>query len=523
MRGEISIRAAVAEPKGRPLMLNSNSLRLPAIFALAALALAPPSAVSAQTGYTISNLGTLGGTMSAGTAINATAQVAGTAQTTNNAATRAVRWTDATLTNLGTLGGPSYGYGVNDSGQVAGYANTTLSGSLTHAFRYSGATLTDLGTLGGLNSQGFAINASGQVTGNAQTSGAATHAVRWTGATATDLLAPTGYYTYGLAINTSGQVAGYAANITSGVLRAVSWTGTVSATLATLGGTNSKAEGINDSGQITGWANISGSSGVYHAVRWSGATITDLGTLGGALSIGYGINRYGAVVGYSDAAGGGQRAFLANGSAMTDLNALLPSGSGWVLTAAYAINDNGWITGQGTFNGQPLAYLLKPNPVTVSGRIALEGVANLRSVSAAAPLGTFRVSFRTPGTTTEVFGANVTLTTTAGSAFGMYSIPNAPFGAYDIAIKGSKNLRVLLPGVHVTGPALPDAALPAGDGNNDNSVDSSDFSLLIGAFNSDSSISGSGYNAAADFNFDGFVDSSDFTLLIGQFNNVGAP
>ena len=407
-------------------MLNLNLRRWTAAFALAALSLAPPLAASAQTGYTITNLGTLGGTMSAGTAINAASQVAGTAQTTNDAATRAVRWSGTTPANLGTLGGASYGYGVNDSGQVTGYAYTTFSGNITHAFRYDATGLHDLGTLGGQNSQGFAINASGQVTGNAQTSAAAYHAVRWTGTTPTDLMAPTGSYTYGLAINTSGQVAGYAANITTGVLRAVSWTGTASTYLATQGGTNSKAEGINDSGQITGWADIPGSSVTHHAVRWTGTTVTDLGTFGGNISIGFGINRYGAIAGYSDVGNGIEHAFIANANTMTDLNALIPAGSGWVLNYAYAINDSGAITGQGTFNNQPLAFLLTPNPVTATGRIALEGVANLRGISAASPLGTFRVSFRIPGTTTEIFGANVTLITTAGSPFGTYSIPNSP-------------------------------------------------------------------------------------------------
>ena len=92
-----------------------------------------------------------------------------------------------------------------------------------------------------------------------------------------------------------------------------------------------------------------------------------------------------------------------------------------------------------------------------------------------------------------------------------------------MAIKGAKNLRRVLPGVIVGGAttALPDVNLPAGDANGDNSVDSSDFGLLIGAFNSDAAISGSGYDATADFNFDGVVDSSDFGLLIGEFNNDG--
>ena len=285
-------------------MLNLNLRRFPALFALAALALAPPAAVSAQTGYTITNLGTLGRHDERRNCHQR--QRSGRGNRADDERRRHSRHAldgNATATNLGTLGGASYGYGINDSGQVAGYAYTTLSGNIAHAIRWTGTSGIDLGTLGGQNSQGFAINASGQVAGNAQTNLAAYHAVRWTGTTITDLGAPTGYYTYGLAINTSGQVAGYAANITTGALRAASWTGTTLTYLPTQGGTNSKAEGINDSGQITGWANVSGSSTAYHAVRWTGSTVTDLGTLGGILSIGYGINRYGAIVGIFRRAG----------------------------------------------------------------------------------------------------------------------------------------------------------------------------------------------------------------------------
>ena len=64
-------------------------------------------------------------------------------------------------------------------------------------------------------------------------------------------------------------------------------------------------------------------------------------------------------------------------------------------------------------------------------------------------------------------------------------------------------------------------ALLGGDANNDNSIDSSDFGILIGAFNSSSAVSGSGYDPTADFNSDGSVDSSDFGILIGNFNLTG--
>ena len=58
--------------------------------------------------------------------------------------------------------------------------------------------------------------------------------------------------------------------------------------------------------------------------------------------------------------------------------------------------------------------------------------------------------------------------------------------------------------------------------NSDNSVDSSDFGILIGAFNTAAALPGSGYDPTADFNSDGVVDSTDFGLLIGNYGSVGA-
>ena len=161
---------------------------------------------------------------------------------------------------------------------------------------------------------------------------------------------------------------------------------------------------------------------------------------------------------------------------------------------------------------------------TVTGNIALEGVNDLSTINAAAPLGGFDVQFRTPGTTTTVLEiTNQPVTITPGSANGSYSISGIPDGTYDVWIKGNKNLAVLSQGVVInsTTPTAPDVLLPAGDANNDNSVDSTDFGLLIGAFNTTGAVAGSGYDPTVDFNFDGSVDSTDFGLLIGEFNNVG--
>ncbi len=151
---------------------------------------------------------------------------------------------------------------------------------------------------------------------------------------------------------------------------------------------------------------------------------------------------------------------------------------------------------------------------TVSGTITLEGATN--------PAQPLTFVFRDFNTGAPLLTQTQTLTPIAGTANGTFQITGVPARKYNLAIKSLVNLQKVVPVNAVTGDA-PNliAALPAGDGNNDNSVDSSDFTLLIGAYNSDRSVPGSGYDPRADFNFDGSVDSSDFTLLIGEFNKVG--
>jgi hypothetical protein len=47
---------------------------------------------------------------------------------------------------------------------------------------------------------------------------------------------------------------------------------------------------------------------------------------------------------------------------MFDLNRLIPPNSGWELTHALSISDNGNITGFGDIGGETHAFLLVPNP-----------------------------------------------------------------------------------------------------------------------------------------------------------------
>lgn len=90
-----------------------------------------------------------------------------------------------------------------------------------------------------------------------------------------------------------------------------------------------------------------------------------LGTLGGNDGEALGINDAETVVGWS-AFGEESRAFIwekRNESAgMVDLNSLIASDSGWILTRATAVNNQGQIVGYGLRNDVEQAFLLTPIP-----------------------------------------------------------------------------------------------------------------------------------------------------------------
>lgn len=334
-----------------------------------ALVVMLPSVCSAAS-YNITDLGTLGGTFSQGFGINAGCQVVGMSSNgvglhafvydgmmhdlglggfnelstgySINASGQVVGqeadggaflWTPTTPNgSSGTwgwlLGGGSNALGINDSGQVSGYYLTNVFNT-THAFLWTpttpnGATgtLHDLGTLGGTNSFGGRINASGQITGFAETAGGQRSAFLWTPTTPNgasgamiDLGTLGGAYSQGFGINASGEVAGVSFTA-DGYLHGFIYDGTMH-DLGTLGGNESNAQDINASGQVTGWASTEGDV-ISHAIV------------------------YDTVQG------------------MVDLNSLIHPQSGWELTNGSAINDSGQITGFGTLNGETHAFLLTP-------------------------------------------------------------------------------------------------------------------------------------------------------------------
>jgi len=130
--------------------------------------------------------------------------------------------------------------------------------------------------------------------------------------------------------------------------------------LGTLPGDSaSRARGINASGQVIGESIAA--DGASRAILWQAGAMVAVGTLPGDItSRARGINASAQVVGDSVAADGASRAFLWKNGAMSDLNTRIPTGSGWVLRTASAINDAGQISGTGLYNGRARAFLLTP-------------------------------------------------------------------------------------------------------------------------------------------------------------------
>jgi probable HAF family extracellular repeat protein len=315
-----------------------------------------------------------------------------------------------TVTDLGSLGGSTaQAFGLNSSGLAVGGATTPFG--FTHAFSSTGNGIADL-TLNTTAAEGSAagVNASGQIVGTQYINGQA-FAASWTGGAVQYILGAGSYanaindagQTVGLftagdgnghafvesngsvtdlgvleggtwasayAINNAGDIAGYGKTSPS-TFSAFFWspqTGFV--VLGALGGSSSYGMAINDFGQVAG--NAQTAAGYLNAFVETGGTMEDLGTLGGTTSYAYGINDAGEVVGYSDV-NGSMHAFLYENGKMIDLNSLIGPNSGWVLNAAYAINANGQIAGSGILNGVAEAFRLDLNSPGISSQFAQAG------------------------------------------------------------------------------------------------------------------------------------------------------
>jgi probable HAF family extracellular repeat protein len=354
--------------------------RMPAILSVLALLSWSGGALS-QT-YTVTDLGTLGGTYSYPTGINASGQVAGESFFAGDNVPRATLWNGTKASALAQLPGTDYTStgSINAAGEVVG--DTSVIGSTNeYAVVWKGTTATVLDTLGGLHSAAHGINDAGQPVGRSFASdNRQEYAVLWNGTLATALGTLGGTYSDAYAINNAAQVVGYSNTKNDAAAHAVIWNGTQATDLGVLPGTtDSYAFGVNDLGQVVGVSSVAVPSGnplpntLSHPVMWTGTTPTDLGILPGYdTSEVLGINNAGQVVGDSATFNtGAQHATLWMDGKSIDLNSLIsPALSKYVtLERATAINVKGWIAASGTDTrtGNTHAYLLVPvAPLTVT-------------------------------------------------------------------------------------------------------------------------------------------------------------
>ncbi len=347
---------------------------------------------SPTTRYQVTNLASLGGTISRGNSVNNRSWVAGYSNLAGNHNRHASLWLNGSLLDLGTLGGPnsSVAWPVkNDIGLIAGITQTdtpdplgenwscaaffpgaTATGPTCLGFVWRSGVMSALPTLGGNNGFATGANNHGQVVGWAENT---VHdptcvppqvlqfrAVVWTAdGNQINELPPLPGDTSGAAtaINDKGQVVGISGTCDQAVGRftaahAVLWENGSVTNIGDLGGTSwNTPMAINQQGDVVGFAGQPGDdpdNPQLHAFLWTRHDgIKDLGALpGDVYAEAHGINERRQVVGISCDAAGSCRAFLWQNGVMSDLNTLVQPGYADVLTTAQDINDLGEIAGR---------------------------------------------------------------------------------------------------------------------------------------------------------------------------------
>jgi probable HAF family extracellular repeat protein len=285
----------------------------------------------------------------------------------------------------------SFGYGVNSANQTVG--EFIDSKGVSHAFTSTlgasdAVTVRKLPDAKGLTGAiALAVNRTGLAVGSAGVETAREQAVAWVKDSGgnysvvplrrlgTKPVIPTFVATsLALDVNDAGIITGVAYD-NSTRQRAVIWKKTSSGYSVTDLGALSGGQGdsyataINEAGQVVGFSG--GSDFQNHATlftlnskgKYSVSALPSPSGADGTQATD--INEDGVIVGQA-LFGNSTHAMLWHKNSKgkyvaTDLNSLVPGGSGWTLLQATAINDNGTIIGAGQHNGTAATWMLTPS------------------------------------------------------------------------------------------------------------------------------------------------------------------
>ena len=201
--------------------------------------------------------------------------------------------------------------------------------------------------------------------------------------------------------------------------------------------------------------------------------------------------------------------FTANQSANTPnlaYTSLVSSGANSFNLGGFNVALTGFRWQYSTVESKDLVSPFTPSP---NGKLDNQGIFTLTVSNAAVSSVSGSLYFERIVVAASAQNVTFTLRPTDGGANITRTVAVPPSGAFNLSgltpkpytlhIKSAKhlatNVSVDTTNGNVSGVT---AFLPAGDANNDNSVDSTDFGVLIGAYGSDGSIPGSGYDVTAD-------------------------
>jgi probable HAF family extracellular repeat protein len=248
------------------------------------------------------------------------------------------------LTNIGTLGGTvTIATDINSSGQVTGYS-TDASGN-AGAFLYSGGSITPIGS-GGCCSVGLGINDYGQVVGTTTSNGGITYQAAQFAVGSTTIITPPSplQNTSAVGISNVGQIAVTTSSSDGVYDTSYVYENSTFTNIGSLGGPlASAAISMNSAGIVTGYSGTGSSLADYRlGFEYQNGILTNLGNLGGSSrnSIAYAANSAGVATGTADnSSRTSDDAFFYSNGTMTDL------GQGCGQTVGTGINNFGVIVG----------------------------------------------------------------------------------------------------------------------------------------------------------------------------------